>query len=541
LSFLCLFAANCAFAYSGGNGEPNTPYKIANVADLLQLAADTGNYDKCFILTADIDLASYTFTAAVIAPDTNNSIYGFLGTPFTGVFDGNEHKITNLTINSYGGETRYIGYLGLFGCIEGPDLYPYEYKDVVRNLIIENVTVTGNNSDLTVLHNMGGLAGYNSFGAIRNCHSTGTVTRENGDNTADSFGGLIGYNNYGSVNNCSSAVIVSGGIGVDNVGGLVGYNNYGIINNCFATGNVSGATPDSPYGILNGLGGLVGWNYFGIISGCWASGNVNASGNSEPAYAASFGGLVGYNEYGGINKCYATGNVTSTQSGVGGLVGSNGWSISNCYATGNVIGRYDVGGLAGGNGGPITNCYAIGNVIGSEYIGGLVGSTINTGTITNCYSIGAVAGGDYFGGLIGYNYLGTITASFWDVDTSGLTVSDGGTGKTTVEMKKESTFTSAGWDFVGETVNGIDDIWWILENVTYPKLNWQRNLPPDPCGPGGGLYSPDYNFDNIVNFVDFAIFADAWMTENPFISLDNDNDVDIDDLKIFCDHWLLNH
>ncbi len=48
----------------------------------------------------------------------------------------------------------------------------------------------------------------------------------------------------------------------------------------------------------------------------------------------------------------------------------------------------------------------------------------------------------------------------------------------------------------------------------------------------------DYTNDGIVNFIDFAIFANAWQTQNPNISLDGDNDVDIYDLKIFCENWL---
>jgi hypothetical protein len=57
-------------------------------------------------------------------------------------------------------------------------------------------------------------------------------------------------------------------------------------------------------------------------------------------------------------------------------------------------------------------------------------------------------------------------------------------------------------------------------------------------GGGGGKYFPDYNSDNFVNFLDFAVFANYWLTENPFISLDEDGDVDIYDLKIFCNYWL---
>ena len=30
------------------------------------------------------------------------------------------------------------------------------------------------------------------------------------------------------------------------------------------------------------------------------------------------------------------------------------------------------------------------------------------------------------------------------------------------------------WDFVGETENGTDDIWWIDEGQDYPRLWWER-------------------------------------------------------------------
>jgi len=69
---------------------------------------------------------------------------------------------------------------------------------------------------------------------------------------------------------------------------------------------------------------------------------------------------------------------------------------------------------------------------------------------------------------------GTVSASFWDTQTSGQTTSDGGTGKTTVEMQTAKTFVEAGWDFVNETANGIEDIWWILEGKDYPRLWWEE-------------------------------------------------------------------
>ena len=51
--------------------------------------------------------------------------------------------------------------------------------------------------------------------------------------------------------------------------------------------------------------------------------------------------------------------------------------------------------------------------------------------------------------------------------------SSGGTGKTKAEMQTQSTFIDAGWDFLGESDNGTEDIWWIVEGEDYPRLTWE--------------------------------------------------------------------
>ncbi len=33
----------------------------------------------------------------------------------------------------------------------------------------------------------------------------------------------------------------------------------------------------------------------------------------------------------------------------------------------------------------------------------------------------------------------------------------------------------AGWDFVDESANGTEDIWWILEGQNYPRLLWETS------------------------------------------------------------------
>jgi hypothetical protein len=44
-------------------------------------------------------------------------------------------------------------------------------------------------------------------------------------------------------------------------------------------------------------------------------------------------------------------------------------------------------------------------------------------------------------------------------------------------MKQQASF--AGWDFVGETANGQNDIWTIRENRDYPRLQWQQLYVPN--------------------------------------------------------------
>jgi predicted outer membrane repeat protein len=196
------------------------------------------------------------------------------------------------------------------------------------------------------------------------------------------------------------------------------------------------------------------------------------------------GSLVGRLQGGTIINCYAEGGSVLGDWSVGGLVGKNDdGTITNCYVQGSrVSGWSTIGGLVGGNGeddysGTITNCYVQGGRVSGDgrIVGGLVGTNYNgTGTITNCYATGSVTGTSDFGGLVGGGN-GTVIFSFWDTQASGKQDSNGGTPKTTAEMQTATTFLEAGWDFVDETKNGTDDIWWIPEGHDYPRLWWETS------------------------------------------------------------------
>ena len=190
------------------------------------------------------------------------------------------------------------------------------------------------------------------------------------------------------------------------------------------------------------------------------------------------GGLAGEN-YGTVTHCYSAGVVSGGWYD-GGIVGSNAGKVSGCYSTCVVSGSgWAVGGLVGSNrlDGSITTSYCTGAVSGWEQVGGLIGSNYR-GLVSQCYSTGLVDGYDAIGGLVGLNTdwegrEGIVTQCFWDIQTSGQTASAGGEGKTTAEMQMVGTFIDAGWDFVGETANGTEDIWWILEGQDYPRLWWE--------------------------------------------------------------------
>jgi len=202
--------------------------------------------------------------------------------------------------------------------------------------------------------------------------------------------------------------------------------------------------------------GLAGENY-GTITNSYYNGSVTGS--------SQVGGLVGQNG-GDITASYSTGSVTATGSDIGGLVGNHNLkTISKSYSTSSVNGGDNAGGLVGFANDNIENSFATGAVSGSDQIGGLVGN-LDSGIITNSFSTGTVSGSTNIGGFVGLKSgFGAAQNSFWDTDESGTTTAVGAgstsgiTGKTTSQMKTESTYTVASWDFtdVWELVSGVNN------------------------------------------------------------------------------------
>jgi len=213
------------------------------------------------------------------------------------------------------------------------------------------------------------------------------------------------------------------------------------------------------------VGALVGHMHDGSLSNCHSTGNVVGD--------THVGGLVG--ECGGIvRNTYSAASVSGNFE-VGGLIGQNHANVSKSYSTGSVTGYQYVGGLVGWNhDGIISDSYSSGRVDGESLVGGLVGH--NRGSVSSCYSTGNVTGLEDVGGMVGRNYQGTVSNSFWDIETSGQSTSAGGTGSTTAEMQNIATFPGATWNISAVAAPSERDVayvWNIVDDETYPFLSWQ--------------------------------------------------------------------
>ena len=257
---------------------------IETVDDLLALAkaTDAETLGKNYRLKADLNLKDTPF----------NGI-GSADQPFTGMFDGQGHTISHVTVNAPEGENA-----GFFNVIKGA---------TIRDLKLVDVEITGK-------ANVGGLAGSaqvqldsddlskNVANLIGGCSVSGTVTG------TKNVGGLVGLNEgktdpktlfsiASAVDKCAASVTVNG---KEMTGGLVGKNG-GTITKSSSGGTVKGDTT---------TGGLVGDS----------SGDIYDSHTSCTAAGSSHtGGFVGFSD-GAVKNCYSIGGVSGTDY-TGGFAG----------------------------------------------------------------------------------------------------------------------------------------------------------------------------------------------------------------------------
>lgn len=402
--FLCSVLTTFAQYSGSGSGTASDPYLIFYADQLNQVRNFLNRDGVYFKLMSDIDLTDWIEQNN---PSNGRQPIGVSSSAFKGIFDGNNHTISGLTINRP--STENVGFFG--------------YIDAAT---IKNLTVKGNVEGGT---HVGGICGAAGSVTFSNCNFTQGGSfgiKSHGNNS----GGIAGYvTGQLIVSQCScNATILGNG---DNTGGLIGYANDAVtMSNNQVRGNIKGT------GLYTG--GIIGYIliYEQIsLQKCIATGTVQGNDN--------VGGVVGGYQRSGykktsdeINKCSFVGKLKGANN-VGGILGysffMNTWhphydepscSFTNSYAIVDIDATGDhIGGLIGKDEGyydrwsvsnrygdftyvsichyEISNSYSSGSISGKNYVGGLVGYK-NRGSITKCFSNTSIYGTSHVGGIVGY-------------------------------------------------------------------------------------------------------------------------------------------
>lgn len=228
--------------YAGGTGSKSDPYLIETEAQFDAVRENRGSYFK---LMADLDFASYEKEGGWWPLGEWGSGDGS-DQRFSGTFDGNGHKISNL-MAKHGDDTGAHD-MSVFGVVDG---------GTIRNLLLDNVTVigggrlgilTGLTRNATIeqvgvinssCSNIG--TGSNSSGLVGPCAGTTVITdcytadcnvmaKSTDGETGDAVGGIVSSGNA-TVMYCYSTSTIEG---KTNVGGIVGANDGGAVISCLS-------------------------------------------------------------------------------------------------------------------------------------------------------------------------------------------------------------------------------------------------------------------------------------------------------------------
>ena len=261
---------------------------------------------------------------------------------FKGIFDGGNHTIEGLNINTTDKAQ------GLFGLVNGGSIY--------------NVRI-GSENNYTVGMASAALVGYLYNGNIYNCINESDI-----NSTGSYTGGIAGFVSENSVvEQCSNyGNIISNG---NTVGGIIGQFVNSIISKCINTGTIKGGSS---------VGGINGYSTSSIIQECVNTGNINTLNDSFS------GGISGLIRNTTINSCYNTGNINSATWWSGGItaVVYEVSKIENCYNTGNVTGTQNISGICKAQAElslEVINCYYLENTVnGANETNVIDGVTVKT-------------------------------------------------------------------------------------------------------------------------------------------------------------------
>jgi hypothetical protein len=405
-------------------------YTINCDEDLLKLAnavnVDDSNIgsDLEFTQTCDIDMDYICYKI--------NKNYGWnpIGannnTPFKATYNGNNHKITGLTIdrpNTYG--------IGLFG---------YTSMAYIKNVHITNSEIRGDYATGSLVGVITRPGNIKASTVIDCCSVSNSIIERStfsSDDDGVNIGGLVGVIEEGSSLNLTTSSSTDNTIKATyNAGGLVGGSvSYTVayIGNCTSENNNITAQ-------ISGAGGIIAVADSLYISACSNSSAVTG-GTSTTQIGIGTGGIVGGSGTSYITACTNSGTIIGNE-GVGGIIGStrikgsrnpeapepfvhNYTMLRYCGNTGAVSGNIMVGGACGDANFGCFATYNNGKIAGEAQVGGILGAgeiavvhnAINTGEIT----VDNYNGNSFCGGIIGKADLTSIALchNYGKVNSSG--------------------------------------------------------------------------------------------------------------------------
>ena len=393
--------------YYKGRGINDNRYQVENA---VQLDLVRNYLSRHFVQTADIDIATYTWSAIC----GNNS--------FTGSYYGNGKSIKNLKIRNTDTDSSY----SLFGYVENNNTDINSGK--IASVTVDGFSIRGSDTDLNEPYS--GYVGIIAYEIFENCSIEYCKVTDslNGNcmvysNDYDLFGGICHEcNSNASIKNC---IVENLNFNTNNsnpsISGICS-DNYGSIDNCSFVNCI----------INDGAcGGICGYNGGdGSISNCLV--------DSSCLVGYQVGGICGFNELGTISLCKViNGSLIKGESYTGGICGNNEDQMSQCYISDSSVeavsdyGDCNIGGISGYSN-TISDCYVLNTTIKANCgddskVGGICGITSNK--MSNSYfyydkdnnlPITSDNNNVLLGLLSGHNYGGNLSDCF--TNKSGILV-----------------------------------------------------------------------------------------------------------------------
>ncbi len=318
-----LASAVSVFAFTG-EGTQAEPYLIGSESELKELSdivnGGKSYSDEYFELTSDLTMSE------------NWTPIGTEDNPFAGFFDGGNHTINNMVVDT-------DGVAGLFGAVST--------GAQIAHLTLDGGSVTtsgisaGGFVGKVIANGSGKIVVYDCVN--KSCNVSGSTS-----GCTDGVGGIVGCaetatdaTTYVTIEYCkteSGVNVYAEDSDVNYVGGIVGKTGAStthpcIVRQCSNYGSVGYNGGKTMYGGKNGTGGIVGIAYSAngnykksLIYNCANYGNVY--GHTDYSTGGICGRAIGTYTY--VCRCYNEGVVTGTTF-VGGIVGQDSSIVEGCY------------------------------------------------------------------------------------------------------------------------------------------------------------------------------------------------------------------